>query len=631
MGMPCPPGSPPYHALSWAWGQGNWDRLIKINGYEFYISESLHEILSHVRAGASSSNPSDGPFLLWIDALCINQANEDEKSIQVLHMRETYKDACSVIVWLGNQRERRAATGRAASFLTAHIPPIPDGLSYIAEAPSYLLNPENADVVRTICQDVLRRPWWWRMWVIQEVSLARSIVVICDGHRFSWEHLVYFSMWIRIFDIKLLCPDTQDPDDPNPYLPNITFKAMYRYKKVFNGAVELPILEVLQNASACQASNPKDMIYALLGIATDIESSSAENNQHKLVVDYKRRSVADVYIDFAKVHIHTHETNPLDVITFSRFNPNREHPLPSWVPDWSNLRETACHSLVNPTVPSAERARLVSTYYYRASGTRTAEPKITPGNSLWVTGLRFDSVSRVGVPFLGEGWKDVLQEWEALAFAGGSAMHPYLDSTQTRLDVLDRTISVDTSLEGSRLTPEQGYHRAYVGVQAGAAMLGLDFAQVVRDPGVVARELADAREVEGMAEVAGASEVCQRAQGRAFGLRLLANALEAVVKAERAAELRMLRRRFLVTGKGFFGLGPRDTEEGDVVFVLYGCSVPVVLRPDGDRWLFVGEVFVAGIMDGEVIQAADDRKFGAVVEGVSGLLLGGAEERIEIR
>lgn len=59
--------------------------------------------------------------------------------------------------------------------------------------------------------------------------------------------------------------------------------------------------------------------------------------------------------------------------------------------------------------------------------------------------------------------------------------------------------------------------------------------------------------------------------------------------------------------------------------------VPVVLRPDGDRWLFVGEVFVGGIMDGEVVQADDDRKSGAVVEGVSGLLLGGTEERIEIR
>jgi hypothetical protein len=47
--------------------------------------------------------------------------------------------------------------------------------------------------------------------------------------------------------------------------------------------------------------------------------------------------------------------------------------------------------------------------------------------------------------------------------------------------------------------------------------------------------------------------------------------------------------------------------------------------------LFVGEVFVGGIMDGEVVQADDDRKSGAVVEGVSGLLLGGTEERIEIR
>ncbi len=608
--------------------------MIKINGSEFYIPESLHEVLSHLRDGVSLNEPSAGPFLLWIDALCINQADEDEKSIQVLHMRETYKDACNVIVWLGNRRQQRAATGRAASFLTEYIPPIPVGLQYVAEPPEYLLDPENAAVVRTICQDVLRRPWWWRMWVIQEVSLARSIVVICDGHRFSWEHLVYVSMWIRTLNIKLLCP-TPNLDDPNPYLPNINFKAMYRYKKVFNGAVDLPILEVLQNASACQASNPKDMIYALLGIATDIESSSADNDQHKLVVDYKRRSVAEVYTDFAKIHIHTRATNPLDVITFSRFNLNREHPLPSWVPDWSNLRETACHSLANPTVPSPERARLTNPYYYHASGSRTAEISITPANSLRVTGIRFDSVSQMGVPFLGGGWKDVVKEWEDLAFAGGSAMQPYLGGDQTRLDVFDRTISVDTALDGSRMTRAQGYNRAYnrayVGVRRGAMMLGFGLEEFLGDLGVVERELVDARKIKEIAEAKGDTELCRWEEDRISDLTLLTNALRAVAQAERAAELRMLRRRFLITSNGSFGLGPRDTREGDVVFVLYGCSVPVVLRPDGDGWLFVGEVFVAGIMDGEVVQAADDRKSGTTVADVPGLLLEGIEERVEIR
>ncbi|KAK4123960.1 hypothetical protein N657DRAFT_546581, partial [Parathielavia appendiculata] len=67
-------------------------------------------------------------------------------------------------------------------------------------------------------------------------------------------------------------------------------------------------------------------------------------------------------------------------------------------------------------------------------------------------------------------------------------------------------------------------------------------------------------------------------------------------------ELRILRRRFFITSKGFFGLGPRNAKPGDAVFILYGCSVPVILRRSREFWTFIGEAFVAGIMDGEVIQ-----------------------------
>jgi len=81
--------------------------------------------------------------------------------------------------------------------------------------------------------------------------------------------------------------------------------------------------------------------------------------------------------------------------------------------------------------------------------------------------------------------------------------------------------------------------------------------------------------------------------------------LEQWNKARRAVYLRIQRRRFFITSSGRFGLGPRDTKDGDVVFVLFGCNVPVVLRQNGDRWTFVGEAFVTGIMDGEVVEAAE--------------------------
>ncbi len=81
--------------------------------------------------------------------------------------------------------------------------------------------------------------------------------------------------------------------------------------------------------------------------------------------------------------------------------------------------------------------------------------------------------------------------------------------------------------------------------------------------------------------------------------------LDQLNRARRAVYLRIQRRLFFTTSGGRFGLAPWDTKAGDIVFVLLGCNVPVILRQDGDRWVFIGEAFVLGIMDGEMAESAD--------------------------
>jgi hypothetical protein len=57
-----------------------------------------------------------------------------------------------------------------------------------------------------------------------------------------------------------------------------------------------------------------------------------------------------------------------------------------------------------------------------------------------------------------------------------------------------------------------------------------------------------------------------------------------------------------MTAKKYMGLFPRTTMVEDCVCVLYGCSMPVILRRQGDHYIFVGVAYVHGLMDGEVIQ-----------------------------
>ena len=90
-----------------------------------------------------------------------------------------------------------------------------------------------------------------------------------------------------------------------------------------------------------------------------------------------------------------------------------------------------------------------------------------------------------------------------------------------------------------------------------------------------------------------------RASGGLFGQeveyrRLLRTALATSVRC----------RRFFITRLGYLGLAPNAAREGDLVCVLWGCSVPVVLRKEGDHYIFVGECYTHGVMDGEAIDMA---------------------------
>ncbi|EUC47828.1 hypothetical protein COCMIDRAFT_89211, partial [Bipolaris oryzae ATCC 44560] len=64
-------------------------------------------------------------------------------------------------------------------------------------------------------------------------------------------------------------------------------------------------------------------------------------------------------------------------------------------------------------------------------------------------------------------------------------------------------------------------------------------------------------------------------------------------------------RAFFVTGSGYFVLGPYFAAQNDVVGVLYGSQFPVVLRPIGKNFLFLGTCYVHGIMHGEASDSRD--------------------------
>jgi hypothetical protein len=105
-----------FHALSYVWGDPADKQTILVNGQPFEITQNLYNFLNQswkdedlfrrhrpsTHDGEDSALLSTEPLYWWTDAICINQEDIDEKSIQVPRMGELYSTASQVWVWLGN-------------------------------------------------------------------------------------------------------------------------------------------------------------------------------------------------------------------------------------------------------------------------------------------------------------------------------------------------------------------------------------------------------------------------------------------------------------------------------------------------------------------------------------------------
>jgi hypothetical protein len=128
----------PYEALSYTWGAEENPGVICINGREVRITRNLHSALSHLRYELLSR-------LIWIDAICINQDDEEEKAVQIPLMPQIYAKSLRVVVWLG---EALGETPQALDLIRKV------GMGYVIE-------PENHIAIH----DLLRRSWFGRIWV----------------------------------------------------------------------------------------------------------------------------------------------------------------------------------------------------------------------------------------------------------------------------------------------------------------------------------------------------------------------------------------------------------------------------------------------------------------------------------
>lgn len=320
-----------YDALSYAWGSPNLTDPLLVNGIIYPITTNLSNALRALRY------PQQRHYL-WADAICINQQDDDEKSVQVRRMTTIFWKARSVIAWLGLKEE----------------------CGY--NAIDYLLHAKDTDKHRDECmlglyeirkglQELCTRPWFRRTWVRQEVFMARILWIRSGETTVSW--------W-KFLDLpKLLESITNQLRSRKVGFTLADFKIPTNMQHLRRGTREeialinnpdslasdwgmknwnaTNLLGVLAPSSHFDATNPRDFVYGVLGMTYTATRSKAENdaaapvNVQALPVDYSK-SVAEVFQDVVKYVINRYGS--LDVLYRANGRRGDDLRLPSWTPDW---------------------------------------------------------------------------------------------------------------------------------------------------------------------------------------------------------------------------------------------------------------------------------------------------------
>ena len=237
---------PQYKALSYTWGNPLPTREISIEGQRFPVRENLWQFLNAVR--------EHNKDWLWIDQVCIDQNTVDERNHQVSLMAKIYAKADEVIIWLGIKADNSDKAMEA----------INSGFNSTRQHGSQV-------------QTLFRRPYWDRLWILQELLMGQNILVLCGNKRFSWKRLE-----------ALFIPQGNGAECywTYPVQINQTVLTLIEEKASFAGANQR-LSYILETFAGLQCEDVRDKVYGLLSL---VRSSGV------IPVDYSKLP-ADVFFN----------------------------------------------------------------------------------------------------------------------------------------------------------------------------------------------------------------------------------------------------------------------------------------------------------------------------------------------
>ncbi|KAK4207887.1 heterokaryon incompatibility protein-domain-containing protein, partial [Rhypophila decipiens] len=380
------PEMPVFEALSYCWGSGSSKGFINLSSGQkdhdsskttLAITANLNEALRYLRKELTSTCR-----IIWIDALCINQDDVSERGSQVGMMGEIYSRAASVVVWLGLVDSSEPATAKETVNMINKVaenytPPTKTKGGVLLFADQLPVSEQNALFPRLtrLFTAFFNRPWFQRVWVVQEAWLSKKAVMYLGEEKVSWAAVMLVnywmvntrgggfpgiaqvslpSLWARIAEHQNLISSVRHSDEMTP---------------------RMKILDLVLEGAELAATDPRDRIFALLGLGE--ETHQRDQIPAPLQPNYTK-TTSQVYVDFTLWWINKYQS--LAILSAVHAAPGRtwqdlrpSHPAtppptsylsnyPSWAlpptgrARYANmtlgLRDTLSHSLSLPaTVP----------------------------------------------------------------------------------------------------------------------------------------------------------------------------------------------------------------------------------------------------------------------------------------
>lgn len=552
-----------YEALSYCAGDPNDCSRILLNGFPFNTFHSTFEAIKRFRHRHAI-------IVMWIDQICIDQTDIEERDFQVLLMRDIYKHAVRTQIWLGEAasdppnslafdllngflRENRADlhehimrigtpqpgykhTGdRLRDYLHAEDSwheyyhwrtlGLGEGMDDLTAQKVYQWfhkacnDPSNLTSWYALFQ-LFNRPWWRRCWIVQEAAVSRGLMVNCGSNSVAWEDLcLLFNTWHII--CATIWNQTVFRDNNLGQTMRSCHVVQDRIHTFSRASTDLTLECRLRFLRENLASDPRDKIYSILGMLAD----EARQN-YAIVPNYARsNTIVKVYVATA-IAILQVECDLSLLVNIRGLE--SENGSPSWVPDWSQ--------------PQARTLGNLSFSFKAGIDHRVQAEVLGDGLELKLHGSFIGAVEAIG-PVDSEDALEVLTAWKNM----------FVHRLQHKndlclLDAFYRTLTLDM-------------WKTHTGDPQG-------------DP-------KDFRRVWNQA----LRSLCKDFERMSVGYR------------------------FFVSRDCLPGMAPQHARDGDVIFIPWGSRVPFVIRrcsEQGDRYQLIGPCYLHGMMQGEVFKLVEE-------------------------